>query len=94
MPDIEEFYGQPNMNDTKLKTEVARVSAELVQEEDCCGYGNELAQTLSIESHDGGGGWYWTIKTDRWAFDSVEELAEQLKKVTDKLKNIKSEFEK
>jgi len=91
MPDIEEFYGQPNMNDVKPETkiEVARASVSLVQDEDCCNDSNESVQTLDIESHDGGGGWYWTIKTERWAFDSVKELSSQLKVIIKKLEALK-----
>lgn len=85
MPDIEEFYGQPNMNDKKTssKAKVSSVSIDLFQDGDCCG-GNDV-QVLNISSDDGGGGWFWTIKTDRWAFDSLDDLINQLKPIIEKL---------
>lgn len=35
-------------------------------------------QTITIGQDDCGGGDYWWIKTDRWAFDSIDELIELL----------------
>jgi len=40
---------------------------------DACG-GDGICNTLTLESLDGGGGRYWAIETDRWTFDSREEL--------------------
>lgn len=94
MPDIEEFYGQPNMNDQKSKTrtEVPRASVTLTQDGDCIG-GDDV-QTLTISSDDGGGGWFWVLETERWAFDSLDELKEQLRGVMQKLEELKEEVEK
>jgi len=94
MPDIEEFYGQPNMNDKKSKTstEVPRASVTLTQDGDCVD-GNDL-QVLTISSDDGGGGWFWVLETERWAFDSLDELKEQLRGVMQKLEELKEEVEK
>ena len=89
MPDIEEFYGQPNMNDKKSKTGIARASVTLTQEGDCCS-GDDV-QVLTISSDDGGGGWFWILETERWAFDSLEDLSTQLKKIIDNLESLKEQ---
>lgn len=59
----------------KPKTPPKLESATLLftQEQDCCDDG-AFDQQIEIQSHDGGGGKFFTIKTDRWAFESVEEL--------------------
>lgn len=43
------------------------------QDNDCCDEGT-MGQVIEIESHDGGGGKYFTIKTDRWSFDDAKQL--------------------
>lgn len=94
MPDIEEFYGQPNMNDNKLntsKTELARASFTITQDGDCCG-GHDI-QTLKLSSDDGGAGWFWILETERWAFDSPEELYNQLREIINKSEEIKEKVE-
>lgn len=94
MPDIEEFYGEPNMNDKKKNEqniELASASATLTQDADCCD--GSIVQTLNLSSEDGGGGWFWVIKTERWAFDSPEELSKQLKKIISKLEEMKEKVE-
>jgi len=68
-----------------MKMEIASEKIVFMQEEDCCGSGVDF-QELSVEWCDGGGGKYPVIQTDRWAFDSIEEL-EQLLRV---LKSIDS----
>lgn len=93
MPDIEEFYGQPNMNDTKLnasKTELARASVTITQEADSC---SDEVQVLTLSADDAGGGWFWVIETERWAFDSLDELKDQLRGVMSKLEELKDEVE-
>lgn len=37
-------------------------------------------QVITIKQEDAGGGPFWIIETDRWAFDSVEDLVELLTK--------------
>lgn len=39
-------------------------------------------QFIEVESHDAGAGVFFTIKTERWAFDSLEELITQISKAT------------
>lgn len=49
------------------------------QENDTCDEG-DFGQYLSVETHDGGGGVYITISTERWALDkeSVPEFVAKL----------------
>jgi len=42
------------------------------QEGDTCSNGDE--QYLDVKLEDSGAGYYYVISTDRWAFDSIEEL--------------------
>lgn len=46
---------------------LASVKHVYTQEVDCCADG--LDNTLTIETHDGGGGWYVVIRTERWALN-------------------------
>lgn len=64
----------------KPKTRPKLESATLLftQEKDCCDNG-EFDQEIGIQSHDGGGGKFFTLKTSRWAFESVEELESLIK---------------
>lgn len=41
-------------------------------------------QTISVSKVDAGAGMYYVIATDRWAFDSIEELVKLLKRVNAK----------
>jgi hypothetical protein len=51
-------------------------------------------QALEIESLDGGAGTYYVIKTDRWAFDSIEELTEAIQKFINAHTAAKNKIEK
>lgn len=35
-------------------------------------------QDLALHQMDGGGGPFWVIETERWAFDSIDELVAML----------------
>ena len=37
------------------------------------------AQSLIVKQDDGGGGPYWCITTERWAFDSIADLVALLR---------------
>ena len=50
-------------------------SKQFTQEGDCM---DGEFQTLTVEQDDGGGGPFWIIKADRWAFDSLSELITML----------------
>lgn len=59
----------------KDKPELEELTAIYSQEDDCCHLSDFGRQDIEISTHDGGGGGiYYTIKTDRWAFDSIEEI--------------------
>lgn len=51
----------------------------LSQEADGCAP-DQNDQFLELSSHDAGGGAYYVIKTERWAFDNAEELIEAIKR--------------
>jgi hypothetical protein len=59
------------------------------QENDCCDDGdhdhNIGLQYLTVETHDGGGGPYLVIKTERWAIDvnNLDAFVEQLRSVVE-----------
>jgi len=43
-----------------------------------CDQTSDNWQQLDIEIEDNGGGAYFVIKTERWAFDSIQELIDTL----------------
>ena len=47
------------------------------QDADCC---TSKDQFLTIKTDDGGGGDFFVIETERWAFDSITELIMLLKR--------------
>ncbi|WP_020476238.1 hypothetical protein [Zavarzinella formosa] len=61
-----------------MTIELATGSACFTQEPDSCGEGIQL---LDVSMEDAGGGKFFVIKTDRWAFDKIEDLEAILKKV-------------
>ena len=48
-------------------------------------------QFLTIKTDNGGGGDFFVIETERWAFDSVDELIEIFNKFKEKHEKIKEE---
>lgn len=66
--------GLPDQNN---KVTMTTASAEYLQEGDDCS--NGAIQSLHINTEDAGAGTYFVIKTERWAFDSIEELIDVLK---------------
>jgi hypothetical protein len=64
-------------NNSKITTYISS-QALFTQEGDSCMPKHE--QSLEIETLDAGAGTYFVIKTDRWAFDSIEELTTILNK--------------
>jgi hypothetical protein len=46
------------------------------QEGDTCSDGDDLFLKVTLE--DSGGGKYYVISTERWAFDSIEEIVQLL----------------
>ena len=66
------------------KPKLEGLTAVYSQDPDTCD--RSVIQELTIESLDGGGGTYYLLKTDRWAFNSIKELTDTL---TDFIKRTK-----
>jgi hypothetical protein len=58
------------------------------QDADCCDSGND--QFLTIRTENGGGGDFFVIETERWAFDNIPELVNMLMRFQAKHNLIKS----
>jgi len=57
------------------------------QDSDCC---DSKEQYLTIKTQNGGGGDFYVIETERWAFDNIPELINVLKRFQTKHSLIKS----
>lgn len=62
------------------KVEVEGWSMTLTQEPDACDSETADVQRIIATQEDGGGGAYWYISTGRWAFDSIDEFVDVLRK--------------
>lgn len=60
------------------KTEEIHIEKMKVDYSQKCDQTSEHWQVLSIETEDNGGGAYFVIKTERWAFDKIQELIDTL----------------
>ena len=61
----------------------AKISKQMMvysQEGDSC-QDNDNEQEITIESENAGAGDYYVIKTERWAFDNIEEFVKLLKSI-------------
>jgi len=58
------------------------------QDKDCC---SVEEQFITIKTENGGGGDFFVIETQRWAFDSIEDLVNLLTQFKDKHDKIKIE---
>ena len=67
--------------DSTDKPTLESMEAVFTQNEDSCGRAGDWTQELKISTHDAGDGIYYTIETERWAFDCVEELSELIAKI-------------
>lgn len=47
---------------------------EYIQDVDCCGPTNGLCNELTVETADGGGGWYLVLSTPRWALNDDADI--------------------
>ena len=65
------------MTDRKKYLLSQELQMTFTQDADCCD-GNE--QYLTIKTQNGGGGDFYVIETERWAFDSITELIMTLKR--------------
>lgn len=61
-------------------TKICALSVVFTQEPDACADGDS-PQTISVKVEDGGGGPYFTIETDRFAFDSPSDFVALLDSV-------------
>lgn len=78
---------------------IARVTIEYIQSDDTNHGGRDDTQTIEFSTEgaivdrdvvEKNGGFYFTMKTDRWAFDNEEEVLELIKDFKGKvLNNIK-----
>lgn len=60
-----------------MKAKLDTWSKQYTQDGDCCEGDN--IQILDVSQHDGGGGPFFVINTNRWAFDSIDELVKVLR---------------
>lgn len=58
---------------TISKPEIFGGTIEFTQEADCCA-DNQLDQSIKVSVTNGGGGKYFYIETERWAFNDIDEL--------------------
>ena len=61
-----------------MKAKIATFEKQYEQDADCCDP-NGPSQFITIKQEDGGGGPFWIIETERWAFESIEELVKVLR---------------
>lgn len=59
-----------------MKAKLEEWEKNFSQEADCC---SSEYQNLHVSMVDGGGGPYFVIETQRWAFNDIGELVELLK---------------
>ena len=71
------------------KPELSEMRVSYTQDTDCCD--SSLCQLLTIKTEDGGGGTFFVIETERWAFDDPQELIDLL---TDFKRRFKNDCEK
>ena len=55
------------------------LSATYSQDEDSAGRTGESIQTLAVEAVNAGGGCYFVIETERWAFDDIGDFEKLMK---------------
>jgi hypothetical protein len=76
------------MSDRKTYLLAQQFQMTFTQESDCCDSGD--GQFLTIKTENGGGGDFFVIETQRWAFDDIGELVKILMKFQIKHKNVES----
>ena len=64
----------------KPEPEMIRDCVTFTQESDTCASHGDDYQNLTVREEDGGGGSFYAINTERWAFDSIEELVAVLRR--------------
>jgi hypothetical protein len=76
------------MEDRKTYLLSQEFEMTFTQDSDCCDSGD--GQFLKIKTQNGGGGDFFIIETERWAFDNISELVTILKKFQMKHQLVKS----
>jgi hypothetical protein len=76
------------MSNEKASILAQTLKVTFVQENDCM-VNSDLGQFLNIYTEDGGGGDYYVMDTERWAFDSIDDLIEVLNQFKEKHDKIK-----
>lgn len=88
---MEENRDKPN--DFDKKPQILRQEVIVVYTQDSDGQQDteyEDGQFLTIRSENCGGGDYFIIETNRWAFDNIDELVDTLKQFKEKYDNFVS----
>jgi hypothetical protein len=67
--------------------DISNMKITLTQDEDSCGEIDSPCQVLEVEFQDAGGGFYYILKTERWAVDSDKSLFEDLDNICKELDN-------
>ena len=57
----------------KAKMLLQKLKITFTQDNDCM-ENSDVGQFLEIYTENGGGGDYFILQTERWAFDNIEEL--------------------
>lgn len=65
------------MSENKVSILGQEFQMTFTQDADCC---DTRDQFLTIKTQNGGGGDFYVIETERWAFDNVTELIMTLKR--------------
>ena len=65
------------MRENKVSILSQEFQMTFTQDADCC---DTRDQFLTIKTQNGGGGDFYVIETERWAFDNVTELIMTLKR--------------
>jgi hypothetical protein len=65
------------MRENKVSILGQEFQMTFTQDADCC---DTRDQFLTIKTQNGGGGDFYVIETERWAFDNVTELIMTLKR--------------
>jgi hypothetical protein len=76
------------MEDRKQYLLSQELKMTFTQDSDCCDSGD--GQFLTIRTENGGGGDFYVIETQRWAFDDIPELVTTLMRFYTKHQQIKS----
>lgn len=63
---------------------VESVRANYWQDSDTNGHASQI---LELSTEEGGGGFYYVLKTERWAFDNIEEFVKILQDFQSRLSN-------